>query len=64
MLGLYLELSCRITADPDPTDLVSTLFCKLCTVEQDRYCKWLRGLDAEGSEYQHQFKGSKGSVTL
>lgn len=62
MLRLYHELSCRITADPDPIDLVSTLFCKLCTEEEeeDRYCKWLRGLDAVGSEHRHQFKGSKG----
>ncbi|KAJ7399624.1 hypothetical protein BTVI_113135 [Pitangus sulphuratus] len=52
----------RITADPDPVDPVSTLFCKLCTAEEeeeDRYCEWLRGLDAVGSEYQHQLKGSK-----
>lgn len=62
MLRLYHELSCRITADPDPIDLVSSLFCKLCTAEkeEDRYCEWLRGLNAVGSEYQHQFKGSKG----
>lgn len=62
MLRHYHELSCRITADPDPFDLVSTLFCKLCRAEEeeDRYCEWLRGLDAAGSEYQHQFKGSKG----
>lgn len=58
---LYHELSCRITGDPDPIDPVSTLFCKPCTAEkeEDRYCEWLRGLDAVGSEYQHQFKGSK-----
>lgn len=60
---LHPELSCRITADPDPVDLVSTLFCELGTAEEeeeDRYCEWLRGLDAEGSEHQHQLKGSKG----
>jgi len=62
MLRPYHELSCRITADPDPIDLVSTLFCKLCTTEKekDRYREWLRGLDAVDSEYQCQFKGSKG----
>lgn len=61
MPKLYHELSCRITGDPDPIDPVSTLFCKPCTAEkeEDRYCEWLRGLDAVGSEYQHQFKGSK-----
>lgn len=62
MLRLHPELSCRITADPDPTDLVSTLFCKLGTAEEeeDKYCEWLRSLDAVGSEHQHQLKGSKG----
>lgn len=63
MLRLHPELCCRITADPDPVDLVSALFCKLGTAEEeeeDRYCEWLRGLDAVGSEHQHQLKGSKG----
>lgn len=64
MLRLHPELCCRITADPDPVDLASALFCKLGTAEEeeeeDRYCKWLRGLDAVGSEHQHQLKGSKG----
>lgn len=61
MLRLHPEVSYRITADPDPIDLVSTLFCKLGTgeEEEDRYCEWLRGLDAGGSEHQHQLKGSK-----
>lgn len=39
MLRLYHELSFRITADPDPVDLVSTLSFKLYTAEkeEDRY---------------------------
>lgn len=36
MLRPHPELSCRITADPDPVDLASTLFCKLGTERRRR----------------------------